>query len=186
MPIKHPRDETEIRQLAEDLAARWQRADGVEPWLRSLEPELSGKVRHHRWSWESLARTLNVAGITYATNRPRTGRSLLRKIATVRFEGRLARKSRASLPAAAQPQVPPGNSTQPTTTPILSSSPPPPTDSQSATEDEAPEFRPATLRGWSGTKIVRGEKKPAEVKAPDAPTPANDAADVIARLLGRK
>jgi hypothetical protein len=55
-----------------------------------------------------------------------------------------------------------------------------------AMEDDEPEFRPAALRGWSGTKIVRGENKPAAVKIPDTQAPVNDAADVIARLLGRK
>ena len=140
MPIKHPRDETEIRQLAGDLAARWRRGDGVEPWLRSLEAELSGKVRHQRWSWESIARALNVAGITYETNRPWTGRSLLRKIATIRFEGRLAQQHSAALPAAPQPQGPASNSTPSTMASAPSLALLSPITIQSATEDAEPEF----------------------------------------------
>ena len=144
MPIKHPRDETEIRQLAGDLAARWRRGDGVEPWLRSLEAELSDKVRQQRWSWESIARALNVAGITYETNRPWTGRSLLRKIATIRFEGRLAQQNGVSPPAAPQPQGPVSNSAQHGVASAPSLTPSSPTAIQSATEDAEPEFKPAT------------------------------------------
>jgi hypothetical protein len=147
MPIKHPRDETEIRQLAKDLAARWRRGDGVEPWLRVLEPELSAKVRRQRWSWESIARALNVAEITYETNRPWTGRSLFRKIATIRFEGRLARQNKAAMP---EPQ---GQPVQTVMVPALSPAIPPPTGTQSVSKDdepafkEEPTFRLVTLKG---------------------------------------
>ena len=139
MPIKHPRDEIEIRQLAKDLAARWRRADGVEPWLRSLESELSAKVRRQRWSWESIARALNVAGITYETNRPWTGRSLFRKIATIRFEGRLVRQDGASMP---EPQ---GQPVQTVMVPALSPAILPPTGTRSVSKDDEPAFKPATL-----------------------------------------
>src|SRR5208283_3747281 len=88
MPKKHPRGEADISRLAGELAGRWQPGDGIEPWLQSVEPELSRKVRSERWSWESIARTLNVAGILYHTGRPWTGTSLLRKITSVRYESR--------------------------------------------------------------------------------------------------
>jgi hypothetical protein len=98
MPIKHLRQETEIQLLAGDLAARWTPAEGIEPWLRDMEAELSAKVRHQRWSWEGIARALNAAGIIYATKRPWTGRSLLRKIAVIRFKSRQAPQSGAQVP----------------------------------------------------------------------------------------
>lgn len=184
MPIKHPRDETEIRQFAGDLAARWRRGDGVEPWLRILEAELSGKVRHQRWSWESIARALNVAGITYETNRPWTGRSLLRKIATIRFEGRLAQQNSASVPATPQPQGAASDSAQPGMAsapfPALS---PPPTAIRSATEDAEPEFKPATLIRHSGSEPP--ETRPLPKKQPAA-SPAIDVGAVLARFTGQK
>ena len=176
MPIKHPRNETEIRQFAENLAARWSRADGVEPWLRSLEHEFSEMVRHQRWSWEPIARTLNVAGITYETNRPWTGRSLLRKIATIRFESRLAQQNNASLPAALQPNGPPSIAAQPAMAPALSFAPFP------ATGNEEPEFKPVTL-------IRHGERKPPETipltKKEPGPDPVIDVDAILARFTGR-
>jgi hypothetical protein len=183
MPIKHPRDETEIRQFAGDLAARWRRGDGVEPWLRILEAELSGKVRHQRWSWESIARALNVAGITYGTNRPWTGRSLLRKIATIRFEGRLAQQNSASLPAAPQPQGAAGNSASPTMASVPSPAPSPPITIRSASEDAEPEFKPATLIRHSGSDPP--EARPLPNKQP-APSPPIDVDAVLARFTGQK
>jgi hypothetical protein len=185
MPIKHPRDETEIRQLAGDLAARWRRGDGVEPWLRSLEAELSGKVRQQRWSWESIARALNVAGITYQTKRPWTGRSLLRKIATIRFEGRLAQRNSVSLPAAPLPQGAAGNSAQPgmASVPFPDLSPPP-TAIQSATADTEPEFKPATLIRHSGSDPPETHPLPKKQPAPAA-SPAIDVDAVLARFTGQ-
>jgi hypothetical protein len=183
MPIKRPRNETEVRLFAENLAARWSRADGVEPWLRSLEHELSEKVRHQRWSWESIARTLNMAGITYETNRPWTGRFLLRKIATIRFESRLAQQNSASLPAALQPNGPPSIAAQPPMAPALSAVPFPATGIQSATGDEEPEFKPVTL-------IRHGERKPPETlplpKNEPGPDPVIDVDAILAKFTGRR
>ena len=88
MPIKHPRHDTDIADFARELAGRWRQGDGVEPWLRALEPELSRKVRSERWSWESVARALNVAGIQYRTARAWSGTSLLQKITSIRYEAR--------------------------------------------------------------------------------------------------
>jgi hypothetical protein len=185
MPIKHPRDETEIRQLAGDLAARWRRGDGVEPWLRSLETELSGKVRQQRWSWESIARALNVAGITYETNRPWTGRSLLRKIATIRFEGRPAQRNSASPPAAIRPHGPPANAAQPMMAAALSFAPSPPTATQSAPEDAEPEFKPASLIRHNGSRPLEARLPPGKQPTPAA-SPAIDVDAVLARFTGRK
>lgn len=54
-----------------------------------------------------------------------------------------------------------------------------------AGEDEEPEFRPAYLKGWSGTKIIRQDDKPPETKTPPAQHSTGDADEVIARLLGK-
>jgi hypothetical protein len=185
MPIKHLRDETEIRQLAGDLAARWRRGDGVEPWLRSLETELSGKVRQQRWSWESIARALNVAGITYQTNRPWTGRSLLRKIATIRFEGRLAQRNSASPPAAIQPHGPPANAAQRVMAAALSFAPSPPTAILFAPEDAEPAFKPATLIRHNASRPPEARPPPGKQPTPAA-SPAIDVDAVLARFTGRK
>jgi hypothetical protein len=183
MPVKHPRDEAEIRQLAKDLAARWRRGDGVEPWLRSLEPELSAKIHRQRWSWESIARALNIAGITYETNRPWTGRSLLRKIATIRFEGRLAQQNSMPLPELQGPPSLPGDPTQPATVPALSPATPPPTGIQSTIEDDEPVFKPVTLIRHSASKPP--QTPPLPRKEP-APAPVIDVDAVLARFTGRK
>jgi hypothetical protein len=166
MPIKHPRDETEIRQLAKDLAARWRRGDGVEPWLRVLEPELSAKVRRQRWSWESIARALNVAEITYETNRPWTGRSLFRKIATIRFEGRLAQQNKAAMP---EPQ---GQPVQTVMVPALSPAIPPPTGTQSVSKDDEPAFKPAILIRHSAGNPPQTPPAPVAVPSIEAPARA--------------
>lgn len=184
MPKKHPRDDTDIGHFAKELAGRWQQADGVEPWLRDIEPELSRKVRYERWSWESIARAFNMAGILYRTGRPWSGTSLASKITSVRHEARQLGRQGATdlarpvpLPAPALPAVVAIQLVQPVQ--------PPTVEADAAAEDE-PEFRPASLKGWSGTKIVKQEEKPPETKTSPAKPLTGDASDVIARLLGKK
>lgn len=184
MPKKFLRDDTDIGHLAEELAGRWQQGDGVEPWLRDLEPVLSAKVRNERWSWESVARALNIAGILYRTGRPWTGTSLGKKVASIRYEARqvgaqdsIDLAGPVPLPAPALPAVAAIQLVQPVQPPDL--------EADAAAGDE-PEFRPAALKGWSGTKIVRQEEKPPETRTSPAKPLTGDASDVIARLLGKK
>ena len=61
-----------------------------------------------------------------------------------------------------------------------------PAETASFTEEVAPEFqfRPASLKGWSGTRIVKD--KPPEPTPPPAEPPSDDADEIIARLFGRK
>jgi len=164
MPIKHLRQETEIQLLADDLAARWTPAEGIMPWLRAMEAELSAKVRHQRWSWEAIARALNAAGITYETKRPWTGRSLLRKIAIIRFETRQVPQS------GAQVHMPESRSLPPVT---------------AGPEADEPEFKPATLLNWSGAKLPPSSGEAHSQPSP-LPAPTRDADAIMARLMGRK
>src|ERR1019366_9893736 len=131
MPVKHPRHDTDIEQFANDRAARWKQGDGVEPWLRTMEPELSRKVRSERWSGESVARALNVARIQYRTSRPWTGVSLLQKITSVRYEDRkrARRKSNDTL----------GTSTWESSAPVST----PPAGTEVALLDGGLAFKPA-------------------------------------------
>lgn len=187
MPKKHLRDDTDIGHLAEELAGRWQKGDGVEPWLRSLEPELSRKVQVERWSWKSIAQALNLAGILYQTGKEWTGVSLSKKIATVRYDNRhqARRHGETSQPSL----LPPASPFSSPAVPIARIGQPVPAftnEVETVTEDEEPEFQPAFLKGWSGTKIVREEQKPSETKTPPAQPQTGDASEVIARLLGKK
>jgi hypothetical protein len=187
MPKKHLRDDADIGGLAEELAGRWQQGDGVEPWLRSLESELSRKVRDERWSWESIARALNIAGILYQTGRPWTGTSLLQKITSIRYEGRRHARRKAddlpqSMPVPILPALP-----APSAAPPALAVHTPAIETADVGVDDEPEFRPAKLAShWSGTKIVRQEVKPPETKPSPAQPPTGDADEVIARLLGKK
>jgi hypothetical protein len=157
-------------------------------WLNRHEGragELSRLVEDG-WSWADIGRAMHLAGIAYRTGEPISA-AILRKKAS---EARAIARAKSAPPPGALSET--GAAVVPLArqqAPLLSSAvrvPLPPAETDVPTGDEEPEFRPATLRGWSGTKIVRGAKKPAEAEAPDAHAPTNDAADVIARLLGRK
>src|ERR1019366_10803444 len=108
---------------------------GGEPWLRTMEPELSRKVRTERWSWESVARALNAAGIQYRTSRPWTGVSLLQKITSVRYE-ELQRARRKSTDMR-------GTSTREPSAPIST----PPAGTEFAIPYGELAFKPAALTG---------------------------------------
>ena len=185
MPVKHLRHDTDIGQLAEELAGRWNQGHGVEPWLRSLEPELSRKVRSERWSWGSIAKALNIAGILYQTRRPWTALSLARKMASIRYETRQQdRRNNALAQSKAAPV--PALPSLPTTPPPLAVHTPA-FETADATMEDEPEFRPAKLAShWSGTRIVRQGVKPPGTKPTPAQRPTGDADEVIARLLGKK
>jgi hypothetical protein len=186
MPKKHLRDDTDIAGLAKDLAGRWQPGDGVEPWLRSLEPELSRKVRDERWSWESIARAMNIAGILYQTARPWTGTSLLQKITSIRYEGRqhvrrkgddLSKPPAARIPSPA-PETPP----QPHAASVLTESPSDEEDEGDGVIEE-PKFQFVTLK--------RGVPAPKQPK-PISTTPEQPAAkkatdeEILRRVFGKK
>ena len=189
MPVKHPRHDTDIADFARELAGRWRQGDGVEPWLRALEPELSRKVRCERWSWESVARALNVAGIQYRTARAWSGTSLLQKITSIRYEARKRKgKTGADLrrtgiwePLAAATLSATRVEAAPRSAPPIGTQPP--------AEDENQEFKPAILMG-------HGPRKPAEILLPPrpvrkdatahAPSPAIDVDAVLARFTGQK
>lgn len=170
MPIKHPRHDSDIEQFAKDLAGRWQQGDGIEPWLRIMEPEFSRKVRTERWSWESIARALNLAGITYQTAHPWTGVRLIQKITSIRHEGRKRAPKK-------------GTGTQRVSTwesPFAGAN----ASASIPVEDEVPEFKPITLLNWSGKLITEEEEKPP--KKEPVPGPKIDVDAVIRRLLGKE
>jgi hypothetical protein len=177
MPIKLTRDEDDIEVMAEALAQRWRRGDGIEPFLRGLETELSRRVREEHWSWESLALAFNRAGITYQSGRVWTGRTLGNKIRDIRFKMR-ARASiaisdaRAKAPAAIS----------------VASGPPVIQEMRETLLDEAhgePEFRPATLLGRKRPAATDAALARANRPAPP-PAEAVDVDAVIARLIGKK
>ena len=173
MPVKHPRHDTDIEQFANDLAGRWKQGDGVEPWLRTMEPELSRKVRTERWSWESVARALNAAGIQYRTSRPWTGVSLLQKITSVRYEDR-KRARRKSTDTR-------GTSTwEPSASVSI-----PPAGTEFAIPDGELAFKPATLTGHGGRTAAETRAPPRQEPALVRP-PAIDVDAILARFTGSK
>ena len=172
MPLKHPRHESDIAQFANHLAERWQQGDGVEPWLRTMEPELSRKVRTERWSWESVARALNVAGIRYRTARPWSGVSLLQKITSVRYEDRKRARRENSDQRGAGTGKPP--------VPVWA----PSAGTDFAVPDAEPAFEPAALTGHRGRTKAAPPAPPR--KEPDpVPPPAIDVDAVLARFTRR-
>jgi len=187
-PEKRPRHRDELEQQAGTFGRDWRAGDRVMTWLNRHEGrsgELSRLVEDG-WSWADIGRAMHLAGIAYRTGVPLSA-AILRKKAS---EARAVARAKSAPPWGTlsdkdAPGVPPARQqAPPLSSPARGSLPPAEIDVP--TGDKEPEFRPATLRGWSGTKIVRGEKKPAEAEAPDAHAPTNDAADVIARLLGEK
>ena len=173
MPIKHPRHDTDIEQFANNLAERWKQGDGIEPWLRTMEPELSRKVRSERWSWESVARALNAAGIQYRTSRPWTGVSLLQKITSVRYEGRNRARRKSGDTRGVSTWEPPA----PVSTP--------PAGTEFASLDGELAFKPAALTGHGGRTEAEMRTPPRREPAP-VPPPAIDVDAILARFTGRK
>ena len=173
MPVKHPRHDTDIEKFANDLAGRWKQGDGVEPWLRTMEAELSRKVRSERWSWESVARALNVAGIQYRTSRPWTGVSLLQKITSVRYEDRKRARRESADTRDISAWEPPA--------PVS----PPPGGTELAIPDGELAFKPATLTGHGGRTVAETHAPPGKGPAP-VPPPAIDVDAILARFTGRK
>jgi hypothetical protein len=173
MPIKHPRHDTDIEQFANDLAGRWKQGDGVEPWLRTMEPELSRKIRTERWSWESVARALNAAGIQYRTFRPWTGVSLLQKITSVRYEDRKRARRKSTDTRGTSTWEPPA--------PVSI----PPAGTEFAIPDGEPAFKPATLTGHGGRSAADMPAPRGKGPAP-VPPPAIDVDAILARFTGSK
>ena len=173
MPVKHPRHDTDIEQFANDLAGRWKQGDGIEPWLRTVEPELSRKVRSERWSWESLARALNVAGIQYRTSRPWTGVSLLQKITSVRYEDRKRARRKSADARGTSTLEPPAPASIPSA------------GTEFAIPDGELAFKPATLTGHGGSTAAETRASPRQEPALVRP-PAIDVDAILARFTGSK
>jgi hypothetical protein len=138
-----------------------------------VEPELSRKVRSERWSWESLARALNVAGIQYRTSRPWTGVSLLQKITSVRYEDRKRARRKNSDTR--------GDSTWEPPAPVST----PPAGTEFASLDEELAFKPAALTGQGGRTAAETRAPPRQEPALVRP-PAIDVDAILARFTGSK
>ena len=173
MPVKHLRHDSDIELFANNLAERWKQGDGVEPWLRTMEPELSRKVRSERWSWESVARALNAAGIQYRTSRPWTGVSLLQKITSVRYEGRKRARRKSADARDTSTWEPPAPASIPSA------------GTEFAIPDGDLAFRPAALTGHGGRSAAEVSAPPRREPAP-VPPPAIDVDAILARFTGRK
>ena len=183
MPIKELRSTDDIEEAGRDLARRWRQGDGVEPFLRKVEPELSQRVRDNNWSWESVARSLNHAGIIYQTGREWTGELLSQKIRAIRYKRRARTRSAVPDDSAASVSAPPAsaNGAPVTAMPTVRAV----HQAELDKPCEEPEFRPATLLGWKRPAVP--DVALASVSKPAArPVEAVDVDAVIARLIGKK
>lgn len=192
---KRVRSTGELAELARQLGADWQSGDSVMTWIRRHEAtthELSRLVRDG-WSWSDLGRALDLAGIHYQTGGAMPGDLLRRKAGKARSDewrrqaGERLRQGVASASQTALPQTvqtsPPATDRRP---PLAPAMPPVLKEETTPPEEVAPDlqFRPASLKNWSGTRIVK-DKAP-EPTPPPAQSPSEDVDEVIARLFGRK
>ncbi len=167
---KRPRTAEELADLAQRLGADWRQGDNVMTWIRrheATDTELSRLVRDG-WSWDDVGRALAIAGIKYQTGPAISGDVLRRKAEKARTDERKRQAHDASRRLPTPAQAKPTAQVVPETT----------------AEDEEPEFRPASLKGWSGTKLAKKPQGPPETDHAHADVTA-DAAEVIARLLGK-
>jgi len=141
-------------------------------WIRrheATDSELSRLVRDG-WSWDDVGRALAIAGIKYQTGPAISGDVLRRKAEKARTDERKrqAHDALRRLP----------HQVQATSTATKKTAEP------TSVEDDEPEFRPASLKGWSGTKLAKKPQGLPEINPANAEVTA-DAAEVIARLLGK-
>ena len=191
---KRTRSAEELASLSRLFAADWHPGDNVMTWIRRHEGttmELSTLVRDG-WSWADVGRALALAGICYRSGTPISAHILGNKAALARSEERVRQAALRKLapvlpapvehPSVAPEPMPARTDALPSAqaVPVLPAEPVPPV------EEIAPEFqfRPASLKNWSGTRIVK-DKPPAPTPPPAQP-PSDDADEVIARLFGRK
>ena len=184
MPIKHLRHESEIGEYAEDLARRWKQGDGVEPFLRRLEPEFSKRVHDDFWSWNAVARALNLAGIAYQTGRPWTGLTLAQKVQSIRYKAK-KKAGRPGASLAGSPAHPSPSASVPANKPLTPLTAPPSALTDDPAAEQEPEFKPARLVGWSGQASVQKPSHPAPEATAASPSTGNAEAK-IARLLGKR
>jgi hypothetical protein len=186
---KRPKTQDELADLARRLGADWRPGDKVMTWIRrheATDTELSRLVRDG-WTWTDVGLALALAGIKYQTGQAIPGHVLRRKAEQARADEHKRRASAAlrrppaviavEAPVSIDPRVK-ATSVSALSVPSIQAEP--------AREDEEPEFRPASLKGWSGTKIVKGERKIFAGMAPDVEVTEGDAEEVIAKLFGRK
>jgi hypothetical protein len=186
---KRPKTQDELADLARRLGADWRPGDKVMTWIRrheATDTELSRLVRDG-WTWTDVGLALALAGIKYQTGQAIPGHVLRRKAEQARADEHKRRASAALRrpPAVTAVEAPVSIDPRVKATSVSALSVPS-IQAEPAREDEEPEFRPASLKGWSGTKIVKGERKISAGMAPDVEVTEGDAEEVIAKLFGRK
>ena len=191
---KRTRSAEELASLARLFAADWHPGDNVMTWIRRHEGttmELSTLVRDG-WSWADVGRALALAGICYRSGTPISAHILGNKAALARSEERVRqaalRKLAPALPVPVESLsiAPDPMAAKTDALPRRQEVPALPAEPVPAVEEIAPEFqfRPASLKNWSGTRIMKD--KPPEPPPPPAQPQSDDADEVIARLFGRK
>ena len=178
MPRKYARPDADVERVAADLRTRWVPADGIAPWLRKNLPRLRRMARDDAWSWADIGRAMTLAGITYGSGKPWTGKMLTMKVAQAQNQLRQREAERPSreapVPRPASPAVEMrGDPVDDTPQPVFSVAKP----VEPALE---PEFQIARPRSPIGAA-------PAPA-APTRPAVSRSAAEVdaqIAALLGR-
>ena len=190
---KRIRGAEELEALARAFAADWRGGDRVMTWLRRHEGrarELS-RLIDDGWSWADISRAMFAAGITYQRSGAPIPPALLCRKA---YEARnlVLKRSRKQVPRPAATTIPAaGQAAGPRPAAAVAQH-----DAASGQElaslrppelEEAPEFRPARLAGWSGrTTHAREEATRDTPSVATSPAPTGRADAVISRLMNRK
>lgn len=189
-PHKRSRDVSELKTLAEVLRLDWRPGDRVMTWFHRHEgrhAELSALVRDG-WSWADIGQAMHLAGITFGTGKPIPGDTIRGKAWKARRAEQMRRESAiepqplvATHAPLQAPAIQPANPTpvEPLTRPSTLMVP------DAEPHDDEPEFRPVTLRNWSGLKPVQAPA-PIPPKAEAKGRSAAEVSDLIAQLAGKK
>lgn len=180
MPRKRPRTDADVEKLAAEFRERWTPAHGITPWLRRMGTRLQRMVREDSWAWADIGRAMTLAGITYESGRPWTGKLLMVKAAQARKQTR-DRLTRAAVVTGPSADVPP-------TTPAADTSPMPSVDKRQLWLDQV-EDKPDlgfALASFSPSEFVEAEAiQPEPIPASPPPErPRVDTDEILRRLQG--
>jgi hypothetical protein len=181
------RSDGDVAVLARSWAAGWVAGAPVARWLKYHVDEMTRLIHDEGWSWQDLTEAMNQAGIFYRTGRPWSPDLLSDKAARARRELRAAR---AALPKV---ELVPQNGAQPGQAPSSSRRYEPGSPVFDPNEDfepidREPEFKVATLRGWSrpaSPATQPGNPKPIGRDASQAEAPEIDVEAVLREFVAR-
>ena len=182
------RSDEDVARIAREWASGWVSGAAIGRWLKLHVGMMDRMVRDEGWSWQDLAEAMNRAGIRYRTERPWSADLLSDKAARARRELRAA----SSVTKDVEPSLQTPAQAEDAARPLQPQMPPPPVfdpDEDTRPIEREPEFKIATLRGWSRPSrpaLPPQESPPSERAAsPPANAPDVDVKAVLAEFLAR-